>query len=343
MSVGVILMTALVPTNGHKFLIEFGSAFVDELYVIVSSRSHEPVSGWARLNTLGKSNSNINISWCSHKDDDAPQNPTKFNDTEFWDYWKNTVLSFTKKPVDFVFASEKYGQDVADSLEATFIPVDIARETIPISGTKVRNDLFNSTDFILPEFIPYLKSTVTIFGQESTGKSTLGRALAKKFNGIYLPEWARPYLELVGSEPTEERMLNIVQGQYAFMEAAKTGNKLITFQDTDLLSTLGFYRSWNMIPPDSLVDLVHITVPDLYIMTNDSIPFEADILRYGGTERETTMEFWIDLLDEFRMPYHVLKSVTLEDRIAECEEIIMSSLPARNGIIYKNIKEFERE
>lgn len=343
---GVVLMTALVPTTGHEFLIRFASHFMNEtfskVHVIVSSRSKEPIPGSIRARVLDHVDlSNIEVHL--HQDDNAPQNPRSYNDTEFWEYWKNTVLSFTKEPVDVVFASELYGARLAEFLECEFIPVDIARETVPISGTQVRKDLFHNVDHISKEFVPYLKSTVVLFGQESTGKSTLGRALAKRNNGVYLAEWARPYLETVGHESTPERMLNIVRGQYAFMKAAEEENKLITFRDTDLYSTANFYKSWNMEIPEILYDYMDETRGDLYLVTNDNIPFEKDILRYGGDVRETTREFWIDFLDEHDLPYYLIKSNTPEERIIECEEVIFNTLPGRNGITYSAIKNFKRE
>ena len=40
---------------------------------------------------------------------------------------------------------------------------------------------------------------VGIIGPESTGKSSLARYLARRYNGTYIPEYARDYVERKGS------------------------------------------------------------------------------------------------------------------------------------------------
>ena len=44
---------------------------------------------------------------------------------------------------------------------------------------------------------------VGIIGPESSGKSTLARYLAKRYNGIYVPEYARRYVEQLNRPYTQ--------------------------------------------------------------------------------------------------------------------------------------------
>ena len=40
---------------------------------------------------------------------------------------------------------------------------------------------------------------IGLIGPESSGKSTLARYLAKRYNGIYVPEYGRTFLEQKGT------------------------------------------------------------------------------------------------------------------------------------------------
>lgn len=201
--------------------------------------------------------------------------------------------------------------DMANVLGCKFMPCNRYRETVQISGTAVRSDLMDNFEFILPTFQTHIRKTVTVFGAESCGKTTMARWLAKELNGHFVPEWAREYLETVGAEVTDERMRAIIHGQHAVQQTAQNDlfNKPFIFQDTDLFSTVGYYRLWGGGTDDDL-DLVEYyakrTKSDLYIVMNDQIPFEEDILRYGGNVRESKTQYWIDLLKEFDCNYYVV-------------------------------------
>ena len=64
--------------------------------------------------------------------------------------------------------------------------------------------------------------------------------------------------------------------------------------------------------------MIHGTPSDLYIVMNSGIPFTPDKLRYGGTVRESTDEFWINILKEFGRPYY---RVTETEKFAQIAEV----------------------
>lgn len=351
MKTGVLLLTALVPTIGHQYAVDFAANFMrnadGRLNVIISSRSSEPTTALSRLGALSgsmdhytRSNTRFHI----HADDNAPQNPPEGDQTAFWEYWKNMCEKFDPDGFDFFFASEKYGHKMSEVLNAEFIPVDIAREVMPARGTDVREHLFLDQDKISPAFIKNtLQSTVVLFGPESCGKTTMAKNLSKTFRGDFLHEWARPYLEECGPETTEERMTNIVLGQAAVEQSfANRSQKILIFKDTDLLTTLGFYRLYNMKIDIRIYDLIKELSGDLYIVMNDGIPFEKDILRYGGDKRESNRQFWIDLLEEFNLEYYVVQSIDPMLQMNEITHQILDRLPTKNQSFGK-ISTFKRD
>lgn len=314
----IVLMTALVPTVGHKYLIDYAKNLLqyvgDQVHVIVGTMDREPVDSWNRVDAFRETYRNDRRVVIHRLHRDVPQEPSEHPD--FWNVWRDIVREFVDvKPDDYFVASELYGMDMANVLGCKFMPCNRYRETIDISGTKVRSDLMDSFEYILPEFQKHIRKTVTVFGAESCGKTTMTHALAKELNGHFIPEWAREYLETVGAEVTDERMRAIVHGQTALQKTARDDlfNKPFIFQDTDLFSTVGYYRLWGG-GTDHDLDLVEYNAKqlksDLYIVMNDGIPFEPDPLRYGGDKRESGMQFWIDLLEEFKLPYFVVPNTS---------------------------------
>src|SRR5258708_39946055 len=104
----------------------------------------------------------------------------------------------------------------------------------PVKATPVRADPLARFADILPEFQPYLRTTVTIFGVESAGKTTLSRQLATKLNGHWLFEYARPYLENTVNDITIRSMTAICNGQAVLQRQAAENftNKPYISQDT---------------------------------------------------------------------------------------------------------------
>jgi NadR type nicotinamide-nucleotide adenylyltransferase len=284
-----------------------------------------------------------NVTFYHHDDDAAPQNPAGENDVAFWAYWSGVVRTAVKHKIDYVFASELYGQAVANSLRADFIPVDIARDIQPVRGTTVRKNLFEQQEDIAAGFKRYLKLNVVLFGAESCGKTTLARRLSKYFYGTFVPEWARPYLETVGANVTEHKMEMIVNGQYASERAADDIDTLIKFKDTDLLTTLGFYRYNGITQPSQLQWMIDDYPNDLYIVMNENIKFTPDQLRYGVDKRETRTQFWIDLLDEHQRNYYVVKSTDPNHQFEEACEAILNYKLTISGLTYNKISTFERD
>lgn len=319
---GLVVMTAMPPTIGHLALIEFASTYCgtfDEegggtVYVIVSTRDSEPLDGFDRYDALKKATScfgNVNV---SRSHGECPQNPDEHPD--FWNFWKdriNQCIPGALKPADFLFASEMYGEPLAEVMDLQFVPYDVSRVIVNTKASWIRENIMDYFGDIIPEYQSKLRQTVTIFGAESCGKSTMTKALGKRLNGKYqhlcttVPEWARLYLETIGPTVDEVAMDRIMRGQFAVQTAAQRNARTpFIVQDTDLLSTIGYFRIMGLEVPPQILELFQRTKADLYVVMNGNIPFEADPLRYGGDVRESTDQFWIDLLIEFQCNYHVV-------------------------------------
>ena len=73
-------------------------------------------------------------------------------------------------------------------------------------------------------FLPMIKKIV-IIGPESAGKSTLCEKLASHYQTLWVPEYAREYLEKHGTDYVYEDLLTIAKGQIESEE--RIGRQLI--------------------------------------------------------------------------------------------------------------------
>lgn len=343
---GLIIMTGLVLTTGHQFLVDTAAEYMDaidgELDIIVFDRSFEPISGVRRQMALARHFAGkpwVNV-FVGH-DDNAPQNDD--GTQEFWDYWVKIAFETTGATgYSHVFASEAYGNTYAKHLNAEFVPVDIERVVYPVKGTTVRRNLNTRFRDVMPTFKEVLARRIVFFGAESTGKTTMSRKMSTHpmLGGKYLPEWARPYLEQFGPEVTDDRMTNIMLSQFSIQRAVTSNLETPwIYQDTDLLSTIGYYRIYGGKQPAIINELFEETKGDLYVVMNSGIPFEMDPLRYGGSVRESSDQFWIDLLEEFGCNYYVVEST---DQL-EQEVEISNMLVKFQADTFRDLVEFERD
>lgn len=322
-----VLMTAMPPTTGHLQLIQFADLLTpDEVVVILCTQPHEPFA-FERVIAMQNAilNHRLTKVRISHYHRTIEQNPQA---PGFWEMWRNLMLDFGMQPGDYVVSSETYGKKVAELTQGVFYPYDIERCINPVKATPIRENFLTHFSEIIPEFQPFLRNTITIFGAESTGKSTLSGQLSIEMNGHWLFEYARPYLENTINEITVRSMEAIWKGQSALQRQANNLlNKPLIVQDTDLFSTIGYWQlpSWQEKLGDcpfQLIQEAQALQSDLYIITPSTIPFEADPLRYGGDVREGSDEYWVGICEKYNLPYKILQSHTREDRLNEAKECV---------------------
>ncbi|WP_353777440.1 AAA family ATPase [Winogradskyella sp. 3972H.M.0a.05] len=153
---------------------------------------------------------------------------------------------------------------------------------------------------------------VVLFGPESTGKTTLAQQLARHYNSVWVPEYAREYLqdkwnnERKTCEPHD--LLPIALGQMRLENdlAQKTDTVLIC--DTDLLETKVYSEVYYSGTCDPLLEKYALeNTYDLYFLTYIDTPWEADDLRDKPNEREEMYNAFKDALISTNKPFVVLK------------------------------------
>lgn len=170
---GIVLGKFMPLHLGHEHLINTAIANCDYLTVVVCSTSKEPIPGWRRFRWMKlRYEKEINegkVSVVHLKEDWMPQSPEDcFSKEIFYATWAATLKTLAKVPIDIIFTSEDYGNPVAEYLGCKHFLVDKERKTIPVSGTKIRNNPQKHLNFLNEEVKKYYTLDVNEHDSENS-------------------------------------------------------------------------------------------------------------------------------------------------------------------------------
>jgi HTH-type transcriptional repressor of NAD biosynthesis genes len=322
---GMVLGKFMPPHLGHVYLCEFAAQWVDELYIVVGTLAAEPISGKLRYDWMRELFPNAIV---LHLQDENPQAPEEH--PEFWTIWKQSLERILPHPIDLVFASESYGAPLAEILGAAWIPVDLARGAVPISGTAIRSMPLQYWKYLPRSVRPYFMKKVCVVGPESTGKSTLVKLLAEKYHTVFVPEYARGYLEALQRDPTQDEMLTIARGQHASEAALARNAERLLFCDTDALTTC-LWSQWLFgACEQALWQEAAKGSYELSLLLDVDVPWVGDSVRYFPEKRQ---QCWQECLDLQRAHHRriVLISGSWEERMEKACAAVDTLLAESGG------------
>lgn len=313
---GLIVGKFYPPHRGHKYLIDTGRAQVDQLSVIVCQKPHEQPPGNLRAAWLREIHPDVNVLLIDDVYDEQ--------DSRIWA--ENSIRWLGFAP-DVVFTSEDYGDRFAHYLGCEHVLIDKARNIVPVSGTKVRNNAMRYWEFLEPPVRGWYAKRICLVGAESTGKTTLAQRLAAHYQTVWVPEYGREYserklAETGGYEFTSEEFTHIAQTQCEREnEAARQANKILIC-DTDAFATSIWHRRYLQERSSAVEALVAAhRRPELYLLTDVNTPFEQDGTRDGEAIREWMHETFVQELRAQERPFQFLCG-TPQERLANAIAII---------------------
>ncbi|MFN8166617.1 MAG: ATP-binding protein [Bacteroidia bacterium] len=155
---------------------------------------------------------------------------------------------------------------------------------------------------------------IALIGPESTAKSTLSEKLAAHYHTVWVPEFARAFLNNLNRHYTKEDVIEIIKGQIRSEEnLLPKANKLL-FADTELI----LHKVWLLDKYDSspawLDEKISSSPYDLYLLTYPDLPFEEDPLRENPNRREFFFEWYKSELEDRKLNYRIITG-TGEERL----------------------------
>ncbi|BAU52174.1 AAA family ATPase [Mucilaginibacter gotjawali] len=170
---------------------------------------------------------------------------------------------------------------------------------------------------------------IAVVGPESTGKSTMSSYLAKYYNTIWVPEFAREYCEKLTQPPTWQDEVNMFYGQVALEdELLPQASRLLICDTTFITVKIWSEYTFGKSPQEVLDELPKRTY-DLYLLLNIDLPWEEDPLRDFPHLRGHFMEVWHKELDELNANYKVISGTGFErhnNAVKVINEFLISDL-----------------
>ncbi len=240
-------------------------------------------------------------------------------------------LHLVNQPLDVVFTSENYGAGYAVEMSSYFahytnfppvkhVLVDLDRQTFPISGTTLRDDIHGLKDFLSPQVYASFVERICFLGGESSGKSTLAEALTNEFETEFVAEYGRTLSEEKNNQLIFEDLLRIAKTHLNDEESqAEQANRYL-FIDTSPLTTL-FYSLHLFGKADPELDWLSYRKYDRIFLCSPDFPFVQDGTRDGNGLREKQHEWYLQKLAERKIHYEILTG-SLAERIKQVKNFL---------------------
>lgn len=149
---------------------------------------------------------------------------------------------------------------------------------------------------------------VVVTGPESTGKTELAGTLARMYGTVWIPEYARHYIEKLGRPYNYEDVICIARHQLLQEQeyALKAGNGILIF-DTWLILTKVWLDLVFGKCPEWITDHIRTARIDLFLVCNTDLPWIEDPVRENGGEmREKLFNVYCSEIDSFNFKYEII-------------------------------------
>lgn len=144
---------------------------------------------------------------------------------------------------------------------------------------------------------------IAVTGPESTGKSIVAKYLSDKFGGVFVPEYAREYIQLIDRHYDYTDLEIIAQKQIQQYNELSTENAPVFFDTWLIITKVWFDWVYGKVP-EIVEEGIKSNPIDLFLLLKPDIPWEADPTREnGGENRQKLYDRYKQELDYYCCNY----------------------------------------
>ncbi len=237
---------------------------------------------------------------------------------------------------DAMFASEAYLAPCCAVLAQRFgrpvaaVMVDARRAQVPISASRVRADVHGLRAWLAPEVYRDFVGRICFVGGESSGKTTLARAMAESLGTVWAPEYGRERWDACAGALTLADLIDIARVQIEREEHLLAQATRHLFCDTSPLTTLG-YAGWMFgAAPPELVALAQRPY-DLVVLCAPDFAFVQDGTRRDAAFRQRQHAWYLERLARWPGPWCIAQG-GLAERMRQLDAALQALVtPATPG------------
>ena len=286
MKIGLTLGKFAPLHRGHQLVIETALREVDHLIVLIyDSPDVETLPLPVRTRWISEIYPSVEVieAW-----DGPTETGLDPEITQKHDRYLKRILAH--RNITHFFSSEDYGEHVCLALGAINRPCDLARESVPVSGTVIRSNPFAFRNQLASCVYRDHVTKVVFLGAPSTGKTTLASSLAKLYDTSWMPEYGREYWQenQVDRRLSLSQLVEIAVGHRQREEALLLNANRYLFVDTDASTTLQFSLYYHGTAAEELIRLseeARIRY-DLFFLCSPDIPHDDTWDRSGDVSRQ---------------------------------------------------------
>ncbi len=306
MKKGLVIGKFYPPHKGHSYLIGQALAQSDQVDVLVcdSPRYRIPAVERARWIQELHPDATVHVIPDIDKDDDSKA-------------WAKHTMEFLGYAPDVVFSSEAYGATYAAFMGAEHIEVDKKRVTVPISASRIRPDVLKQWEFLSNVVRRKYALRICVLGAESTGTTTLSKALAEHYGAPWVPEYGRLYTEALLDPDHKwhtQEFVHIAHMQQSMENQLAGESNGLLICDTNAFATRLWHERYVGGMSEAVDTIAAKDKVDLYIITDVDIPFVQDGIRDGEHIRHAMHDRFVDEVKKTKMPY-IIATGSVADRL----------------------------
>jgi len=149
-----------------------------------------------------------------------------------------------------------------------------------------------------------MKHRIVITGAESTGKSTLAKALSAHYREPWTAEFVRSYVDQLQRDLQGQDLNPIAAGQLALEDRQLNSARQLIIHDTNILSSILYADHYFDTELDWVWQRFLERDYSLYLLCVPDIPWQADPgQRDSADAREYLQQRFKDTLDRLQLPY----------------------------------------